>query len=158
MIEETATVVEVEGDFAWVETQRETACNSCAANKGCGTSVLSKVLGQRLTRVRALNRVSAAAGDTVVIGIKESALVRGSLAVYALPLVALLLAAVAGEGYATASGGNPEVMAISFGLVGLAAGFLWVRRFSERISRDARYQPVILRRMERPISGISLTF
>lgn len=147
MIEETAMVVATEGEFAWVETQRQSACGSCSASKGCGTATLSKVLGQRRTRVRALNRANAETGDTVLIGIQENALVRGSLAMYAMPLVLMLGAALVGHGLGQTFGRDPEGMSMLFGLLGLGAGFLWLRRFSRRVSDDPRYQPVILRRL-----------
>ena len=97
MIEETAKIVELEGEFAWVETQRKSACGACAVNKGCGTATIAKVLGKKRTRVRAINRLNAKLGDEVVIGIQEQALVRGSIAVYAVPLVFLLLGGMLGE-------------------------------------------------------------
>ena len=50
MIAENAQVVGFEGNDIWVETQRKTACGQCAANKGCGTAVLSKVLGNKRSR------------------------------------------------------------------------------------------------------------
>jgi len=41
MIEETASVVALEDDFAWVETQRKSTCGACAVNKGCGAATLA---------------------------------------------------------------------------------------------------------------------
>ncbi|NIP74421.1 MAG: SoxR reducing system RseC family protein [Gammaproteobacteria bacterium] len=150
MIEESATVVATEGELAWVETQRQSACGSCAARSGCGSAALSKVLGQRRTRVRAVNQTGARVGDSVIVGIRERALVRGSLAVYAVPLVALLSVALLGDILASAFGANREAMTILFGLAGLLAGLGWLRRFAGRVSRDPRYQPVILRRISDP--------
>ncbi|WP_455199475.1 SoxR reducing system RseC family protein, partial [Kaarinaea lacus] len=70
MIEERAEVVSIEDGDIWVETQRRSACGQCAVNKGCGTAVLGKVIGNKRTRVRVLNptdtRVSI--GDEIVVG------------------------------------------------------------------------------------------
>ena len=74
MIEEQGEVVEVQGEFAWIESERTTTCGSCAVRKGCGTSAIAKVLGQRRVRLRVLNRIDARVGDRVVIGIAESGL------------------------------------------------------------------------------------
>ncbi len=148
MIEETATVVSEEDGFVWVETQRQSTCGSCAANKGCGTATLSKVLGQRRTRVRALNGVGAHAGERVVIGLQESALVRGSLMVYTMPLLFMLASAVLGQVLGHSSGFDAETLATLFGLAGLLFGFAQVRRFGRRIGADPRYQPVVLRRLD----------
>ena len=97
MIEETGQVVEVQGEFAWIESERSSTCGGCSVRSGCGTAALAKVLGQRRVRLRVLNHVNARVGDTVVVGIAESGLVRGSLAVYVVPLAAFLGGALAGQ-------------------------------------------------------------
>jgi sigma-E factor negative regulatory protein RseC len=158
MIEETAHVVEIEGEFAWVETQRQSSCGSCAANKGCGTATLSKVLGQKRTRVRALNRAGAQAGDSVIVGIREDALVRGSLAVYAVPLLMMILGAFLGQAFGNAQANPSEGLTILCGLLGLVAGLWWLRRFARRASSDPRYQPVVLRRAFRSAPPESTVF
>ncbi len=146
MIEESGQVVSVEGEFAWVETQRQSTCGSCAANKGCGTAALSKVLGQKRSRVRAINRAGAHPGDTVTVGIQEDALVRGSLAMYAAPLLTLLGGGLLGQFLQRGYGGG-EGLIILCGLMGLFVGLLWLRAFSRRAQSDPRYQPVILRKV-----------
>lgn len=145
MIEETGRVTEVEPGYAWVETRRTSTCGSCAARGGCGTSVLSRVLGQRTARVKALDRVGASVGDEVVLGLDDGALLRGSLAVYMMPLVALILGAILAETVAP-QWGLGEGFVMFGGVAGLAAGLLWLRLFSRRAGTDSRYQAVILRR------------
>jgi sigma-E factor negative regulatory protein RseC len=147
MIEENATVTAVENGSAWVETERSGTCGGCAANKGCGTSVLAKVLGQRRTRVHVLNSVGAAVGDRVVIGIAEEALVRGSAAVYLVPLLGLFAGAVSGANlWEWWTGTTADWPAILAGATGLAAGLIWVRQYGARIRYNPAFQPVILRR------------
>lgn len=148
MIEEQGRIVAVEEGFAWVETQRKSACGACSANKGCGTGVISKVVGQRVNRVRAINEINANVGDEIIIGLHDEALVRGSLAVYAAPLLAMLLMALLGDLAGRELNNSGEGLTVIFGLAGLGLGFLWVRNFSRRIADDVRYQPVILRRCE----------
>lgn len=147
MIEETARVVTSEGEYAWVETQRRSSCGSCSA-KGCGTGALAKVIGQRVQRLKALNRMGAAEGDTVIVGIREDALVRGSAAVYLVPLLAMLAGALLGETMAGQLGSDSEVVSIVFGMLGFLAGLFWLRWFNRRVSRDERYQALILRRAD----------
>ena len=144
MIEETAHVVETQGEYAWVETERRSSCGSCSA-KGCGTGALSKILGRRSQRLKVLNPIDAKAGDTVVLGIHEQALLKGSLAVYIVPLLAMLGGALLGEGLAPQWGSDSEAMSLLFGLFGLAAGFFWLHRYNRRLSRDERFMAVILR-------------
>ena len=145
MIEEQATVVRSDEQGVWVELQRQSACGQCAARSGCGTAVLGKVLGKRLSRVRALHSQPVKAGDRVVIGIQEGALVRGSLAVYLIPLLMLIIFALAGR---WVFGAQDEPMIILSGLAGLVAGFFWLRRFSCRNIDNEDYQPVVLRKLD----------
>ncbi len=148
MIEEQGRIVELEGEFAWVETQRVSACASCSVNKGCGTGAISKYFGARFNRVKAINEIGAGADEMVVIGLEEQALVRGSLAVYVVPLVGMFVMAVVGEVVATKFAlGDGDGFAVLAGLIGLAGGFAWVKGFSSRIAKNEQYQPVILRRV-----------
>lgn len=147
MLEETALVIRVEGDEVWVETQRRSTCSGCAAEKGCGTATLSKVLGNRRNVVRVLADIPLGVGDRVVIGIREQALVRGSLAVYAVPILLLLAGALLGElGVQAYLWESAEIASLVLGISGLIAGIYWLKRFSRRIQDDRNYQPVVLRR------------
>ena len=138
--------MDVEGEFAWIESERTTTCGSCAVRKGCGTSAIAKVLGQRRVRLRVLNRIGARVGDNVVIGITESGLVRGSLAVYAVPLLGLFAGALAGQlAGSTVFAVQSDAAAIAGALTGFIAALLWLKRFSNDRKSDAAYQPVVLR-------------
>jgi len=148
MLEETAQVARIDGDDIWVETQRRSTCGSCAAEKSCGTATLAKVLGKRRTLVRVLSDQPLSVGDQVVIGIQEQALVRGSLAVYAVPVLLLLLGGFVGElGAQGFLWDNAELASVILGVAGFAAGLFWLRYFSRRIEYDDKYQPVVLRKL-----------
>lgn len=147
MLEENAQVVATDDGEVWVETQRRSSCASCSAQSACGTSVLAKVMGRRRSRMRVLSDIPLRVGDEVVIGIREQALIRGSLAVYAVPIVLLLLGALTGRlGAEGLLWSSAEAASVILGVAGFAAGFLWVRRFTGRIRNDGRFQPVVLRR------------
>ncbi|MEN8761358.1 MAG: SoxR reducing system RseC family protein [Thiogranum sp.] len=147
MLEETAQVVRIKGDEVWVETQRRSSCDACSAEKGCGTATLSKVLGNRRNVIRVLSAIPLGVGDQVVIGIREQALVRGSLAVYAVPILLLLLGGLIGElGAKQFIWQNAELASVTLGISGLIAGLVWLKRFTRRIQNDPNFQPVVLRR------------
>jgi len=146
MIEETAHIVRVRGDYAWVETEPATACGSCAAGKGCGISVLASLFGRRNTQVKVKNGIGAAAGDRVVIGISEAGLVQGSLAVYVVPLAALFAGMLAGGRIGGLfSTGYAELASILGAAAGLLAGLVWLRRYTRAAAGSKRYQPEVLR-------------
>jgi len=147
MIEQTARVIEVEHGYAWVETERKTSCGACTRQKGCGASLFDTLLGARRARVRALNTLSAEAGDEVVIGVAEQAVLRGSLAVYAVPLLAMLLFALGAEWLAGGVTPGGELYTIGAAVAGFIAGQFWLRRHNARIAEDPRYQPVVLRHL-----------
>ena len=98
MIEETGRVVAVEKDAVWVESIRRAACKSCAARKGCGQSALAKLGQQKKNHVKALNTLTNLhVGDSVVIGVPEDVVVRGTFIAYLMPLLLMLVAAVVAE-------------------------------------------------------------
>ncbi|NHZ69828.1 MAG: Fis family transcriptional regulator [Thermotogales bacterium] len=143
MLEETAQVVRIDDDEVWVETQRRSTCASCAAEKGCGTATLAKVLGRRRTLVRVLSDQPLRVGDQVVIGIREQALVR-----YAVPVLLLLLGGFVGElGAQHFLWDNAEIASMVLGISGLIAGLFWLRRFTRQIEYDDKYQPLVLRKL-----------
>ncbi len=148
MIEETARVVAVEEGAAWVETQRQGSCGHCAARGACGTSVLAQVVGRRTARIRALNPVGARPGEQVLIGIREGALLRGSFMLYGLPLLGLIGGGVLGDWVGRHLAlGDSELLSLVLAAAGFGVGMALVRRFGRRIRSDARYQPVILKRI-----------
>lgn len=132
----------MEGEYALVQTLRRSTCDACEANQSCGTSVLSKVLGQRYARIRVLNTPRANIGDTVMIALGESGLLKSALVVYCLPLLAIVLFVVLGR---LMLGANfTEGLAIVFGLAGFVAALCLVRLLATRMAHNVDYQPVIL--------------
>jgi sigma-E factor negative regulatory protein RseC len=155
MIEQIATVVEFEGDAVWVETQRHSACGACAMNKGCGAGLFARAFRFSSPRLKVRHAHDVEVGDRVVIGVDEQALVRGSFAAYIMPILFMLGFAIAGEtliaGMLTQVA--PDVVAILSGMVGLAAGLMWLRRHSQSIGDDRRYQPLILQKTADHVSA-----
>lgn len=147
MIEEYARVVSLDGRFAWVEATRASACGACESSKGCGTSVLSKLFTGKTTRLRVINEVGANVGEQVMVGLDESAFLRGSFAMYLMPLAGLIGGGLCGQLLAQNVGANTELSSALGAITGLTVGLLWLRRFSQRIAEDSRYQPVIVRRL-----------
>ena len=147
MIEQGATVVAVEEQTAWVETQRHSACGACAMNKGCGAGTLARAFGFKSPRLRVLNSQGVSVGDQVVIGIDERALVRGSFAAYMMPILFMLGFAMLGESFfAEWLAIKSDVVSLSFGIAGLIVGLLWLSRYNLRVGHDSRYHPVILQK------------
>ncbi len=102
MIEEQAQVIEINGNRLLLQAQTQSACGSCSVSKGCGTSLLAKVVGRKFTHFQAENNINAKVGDTVVVGIAEDALLKGSLMMYILPVLCMLVSALLADYFLTA--------------------------------------------------------
>lgn len=140
MIEESGRVVAVEEGAVWVESIRRAACDTCAAKNGCGQSALAKLGQQQKNHVRAVNSLDLQVGDEVVIGVPEDVVMKGTLVAYMMPLIFMLVAAVAAD-----SVNAGDLWVTLSGLIGLAIGFVMVRVHFLKVRTDKRYQPVVLR-------------
>ncbi len=144
MITESGRVVAIESDCLWVETIRQSTCNSCSAQKGCGHGMLNKMGGGRPHHLRVLLRDKLASdfaiGDEVDLSIAEQVLVSSALIVYLLPLISLLLGAM------VASYGWPGSDLASFGgaIVGFITGFAMVKYHALASRNNLALQPVII--------------
>ena len=147
MIEEQAQVVEISGDQLILQAQTKSSCGSCAAKKGCGTSVLSKVVGRKFTRFQAENSVEAKVGDTVIVGISEQALLRGSLMMYIIPIMGMLVFALVSDHLLDLLVKNRDLMIAASGIAGLVSGSLLSRWYFQRRDNVHRFRPVVLRKI-----------
>jgi len=147
MIEEQIEVIEVIGDQLVLQAETKSACGSCAVNKGCGTSVLAKVVGQKFTRFQVENNVSAVAGDTVVVGIPEDALLKGSLVMYVLPVLSMLFSALICDFFLPELMQFRDLVIAGFSISGLILGFLLSRWYFQLQSNARHFSPVVLRKI-----------
>lgn len=158
MLVETGRVVAVEKDGVWVETIRSSTCGSCAARKGCGHGLINQISDGQRGLVRALaGRVSPSdchLDDEVQISLPEEVILRGSLLVYILPLLAMLAGAwLAVQAWA----GGGDVAAALGAAAGIAAGLLAVRWHAHQHRDDPRLQPRLLAIVGRPAQTVNLT-
>ena len=148
MITENAIIVSIESNQTWIETQRKSACGQCSANKGCGTSVLSKVIGNKLSRMKAINKINAEVGDEVIVGLNEQSLLKGAFMAYILPLLFLFLFSYFGQLISDFFQiNNNELLVIVFAMLGFYVGLRQLRKFSASIAENENYQPVILKKL-----------
>ena len=91
MIEELAVVVKVENHQVWVESRQNSACGGCQQKASCTTNALGSVLKKKSVPVD--SDIQLKTGDEVMVAIDESLLLRASLLLYLLPLIALFTGA-----------------------------------------------------------------
>jgi len=139
MILETATVVAIEADAVWVEAVQKSACETCTAQKGCGTSVLSKLTG-KTSRIRVLKVAGHGqelrSGQQVTIAIPEDVVVTASLLVYLMPLITSLMGL-------WLMGSGSETAGIIGAVVGLAVGGSLVSLYSGKNRNNPHFNPVL---------------
>ena len=147
MIEEHIEVIEVVGDQLVLQAKTKSACGSCAVNKGCGTSLLAKVVGKKFTRFQVGNSVNAVVGDTIVVGISEDALLKGSLVMYILPIVSMLLCAVLFDFLLSATVPSRDLAIAGGSISGFILGALFSKWYFQRHSSAQHFSPVVLRKI-----------
>ncbi|MDD2722896.1 MAG: SoxR reducing system RseC family protein [Methylovulum sp.] len=102
MIEELAVVVKIENHQVWVEGGQASACGGCQQKASCTTNALGSVLKKRSVPVD--NDMPLKLGDTVIVAIDENLLLRASLLLYLMPLIALFIGAGIADGLLDDSG------------------------------------------------------
>lgn len=140
MIQEHATVVEVDEHSLLVETIQRSTCGSCVAQKGCGQGVLAKYLSSStFFRVNIDDQTvtNFRPGDTVELGIDEMALVRVSLWLYAIPLAGLMVGAYVGSLHS-------EMLSVLSAFGGLLLGGYFSARQAKKVKNDPQYAPVLV--------------
>ncbi|MBD3814931.1 MAG: SoxR reducing system RseC family protein [Halothiobacillus sp.] len=137
-IQEEGVVVAVTADGVWVETQRQSGCQSCSSRGGCGVGIMQKALNRRQHKVRVQTDLPVQVGDHVRLLLPASALVQASMLMYFLPLLGLILGAVAGQSLFASDAGSIGGAVVSF-----TAVLLFIARQQNGLSRSGRYAPRI---------------
>lgn len=138
MIEETGTVIKVEGITARVKVQKRGSCEGCAATGVCDPS-------EGGMEIEALNPVHAKVGQTVKVSIAASSYLKGTMLIYGLPVMALVAGAITGKviGEEHFKGFDSDAVAALLGFSAFALTFLFARNWSKKAERRKEYKPVI---------------
>lgn len=157
MLLETAHVVAVETQSVWVETIRKSTCGSCAAQKGCGHGLLNKIAPGRRSYIEVFSGALAASqctvDDHVRISIPEKVLLRGSMIVYMLPLVSMLLGATITT---TVVQGDQDLLAIFGAVAGFALGVGLVRWHAWQTRSDKSLQPTLVELVSSSVEPVTV--
>lgn len=148
---ERARVIAVEqsdgGDQCalWVETFQQSTCGSCEAKASCGQGVLGRWLGRGTHCVRVLCEKGQAelftVGQWVEIAVPDGLVVRASLLMYIIPLLAMILGAALAQSVVAGGG---DFAAIVGGLGGFALSLLGIRLYERSVLNSRANQPRLL--------------
>lgn len=140
MVEESARVTKVEHDTVWVQAIAKSACGSCQAQKGCGHSLLAKVGQKQIDLPVERNGLDVKENDQVIIGVPEQAILRSSMLMYGLPLMAMMLVALVTSFLAI-----EEKLAVLISFMALILGFVWVNRKTQSLNYR-HWHPKLIRK------------
>ncbi|MEH6396712.1 SoxR reducing system RseC family protein [Pseudoalteromonas sp.] len=132
MIEQTLTVVSIEGTTAHLEAQQKQACAGC--NGRCGSQVFSKLFGTAKKTFPYRFEVPVAVGQKVTLSLDDSHMVKHAFAVYMLPLVlSLVFALTTAEVFSA-----PEWLQIIAAIGGGFAGFAIAKSRVKSLRHDVK--------------------
>jgi sigma-E factor negative regulatory protein RseC len=101
MLEESGTVVAVDEQTVWVQTQIKTTCGQCQAKDNCGTGAVAKAFSPKTNVIAATIPAEQdwqiEVGDSVTIGIEENFVLLSAFYVYILPIAGFMVFAGLGE-------------------------------------------------------------
>lgn len=146
MLEENGIVISISKGMAEVSVMPQSACGSCNASSGCGTSLIASLFPERNSRFKVKNPLGAKAGEHVVIGLNESTLQTASLILYLIPLAGLIFGAMAGIYLSEHVFRNSsELLGILLGFTGMGGGFILVKYLVHFAGGAGNYQAEIIR-------------
>lgn len=97
MIRELGEVTAIEPGRVQVSTQLKTGCNGCQHQNHCGAGLLSKAFPNRNGVIELAGEFNFKVGEQVELLMPENAMVRFSLLLYGVPILAIALGALIGQ-------------------------------------------------------------
>ena len=131
MITESAVVTRREGRQVELRLERGSVCAGCELNRGCGTGALGRLLGHRSRPIVIETDRDLRPGDSLRLGVAESALVKASLMVYGFPLAGMIIG-----GLLAVLVNLPEFIVALFALAGFATGYKFSTSLASRLEDD----------------------
>lgn len=141
MIEEVGTVVELKGKLvAVVMCKKSSLCEHCATNGSCA---LGDDGSTRLIEVQ--NPLGASVGEQVRIATSTKSFLQSSFLLYIVPLIALVIGAVAGKlvGENLSTGLDPNLLSAVFGVFFMIGSFVILRVGSSALDKTS-YMPKVV--------------
>jgi sigma-E factor negative regulatory protein RseC len=147
VIEEIGIVKSVTGAIAVVNVPKKSACDGCTA--GCK-------IDERFMEVEAFNQAGAKVGQTVRVTIKSFAYTKGTLVVYGLPALALVIGAVFGKEAMSRifPHADPDILSAVFGFGAFILSFFIVKIWSNRTEKNVESKPIV----EEVLEGKQMVF
>jgi len=142
MIEELAVVVKIENHQVWVESGGNSACGGCLQKASCTTNALGSVLKKKSVPVD--SDIQLKTGDQVMVAIDENLLLRASLLLYLLPLIALFTGAGLADWLAT---DNADVWIAGSAMLSFLFSLWLINKAQSLLIMNYYARPVVVRKI-----------
>lgn len=137
-MEEIGVVKSITGSLAIVVVERKSACDQCKA--GCTVTDSG-------AEIEALNVAKAKIGQKVKVVMKPYTYLKGSIVIYGIPALALIIGAIIGKEFLSSlypfKGLDPDIVSAIGGFGAFIISFLIVKLWSRRFERKVEYKPII---------------
>jgi len=138
MVKEQGIVEKVEDRRAMIRVNRTSACATCTSRGSCQ-------MEKRDVVVEVANDLQAKVGDQVELSLPEGAVMKLSIIVYLLPIIALIIGAFTGASIGNALLLNASVSALAGGATLMILVFFFLKRLEKNPDFRQRYQARLTR-------------
>lgn len=139
MVNEQGIVDKISANNAVIKIQRSSACAKCEARGACHT------LSDKEIVIEVANNLQAKAGDVVEISVPTNALLKLSMLVYLLPVVALIAGSYGGGALAKSFHIYSALGSIIGGIIAMCITFYLLKLFDRAALSKAEYHPKMTR-------------
>ena len=140
MIKEQGVIQEIKSDKAVVRIQKTSACASCKTRDSCNVS-------NREMLIEVKNNLQAKEGDLVELSVPEGTVLKLSLLVYFMPIIALMVGAFAGNLIAEYIRVDSTLASIIGGGLCMAIAFCALIKLNRSAGSGSEYQPRMIRKL-----------
>jgi sigma-E factor negative regulatory protein RseC len=144
MLEESAIVVKIDQGQTWVVGIQNNACAGCAQKTSCSSTALASVLKKKPIPVD--NELSLQIGDTVIVAIDESELLRAAFSLYLLPLIALFIGAGIADSLVSNTTPYTDLWIAGSALASLALALFIMRKIQNLSLLNYYARPVVVKK------------
>jgi sigma-E factor negative regulatory protein RseC len=145
MIEELAVVVKIENRQVWVESGPYGACGGCLQKASCSTNAIGSVLKKKSVPVDCDIQLNT--GDQVMVAIDENLLLRASLLLYLLPLIALFSGAGMADWLLTDNALNADLWIAGSAVLSFIASLWLINKAQSLLILNYYARPVVVRKI-----------
>ena len=147
MAQESGIIESIEDQFAWVKTQRKSACAHCGHRDHC-----QMIEGGDRMRVKARNTAGAKQGDEVELYLSTKTQLKCVFLAYMVPVFGLMIGAFSAKSLSAFMGLNPKVGMALFSLAGVVLAYILVRQYSKRMEIKDALTPLVKRVVKRAVN------